>query len=257
MIQALQDVQAGQLLARYIPFPAGKEIVFTLPDSALPPKVGTNITCDLPVYDPQFETKTFQFDGREKKVYIWTPEDYEGKSSEKYSVIYMFDGQSILTTGIDKGMDNDRVCWNVTEHITSMMAQTDNKAIIVATDNNDVYRNDELVPDLGDINMENESGNVDPEDVSGKQGGNFADFICDTVMPYVNENYNVHTDAQHTALAGASLGGLETFYTVLTHPDKFGAGGVLSATFDMFYRRNPDKGGFAIMALFIVAFWVL
>ena len=195
----------------------------------------------VPEYDPQFETKVFQFSGREKKVYIWTPEDYEGKSSEKYSVIYMFDGQSILTTGIDKGMDNDRVCWNVTEHITSMMAQTDNKAIIVATDNNDVYRNDELVPDLGDINMENESGNVDPEDVSGKQGGNFADFICDTVMPYVNENYNVHTDAQHTALAGASLGGLETFYTVLTHPDKFGAGGVLSATFDMFADKEWDS----------------
>ncbi|MBQ3878783.1 MAG: hypothetical protein II727_00625 [Oscillospiraceae bacterium] len=54
------NVQAGQLLARYIPFPAGKEIVFTLPDSALPPKVGTNITCALPVYDPQTEALSVQ-----------------------------------------------------------------------------------------------------------------------------------------------------------------------------------------------------
>lgn len=205
-------------------------------DELLPYVVGRK-----PVYEPQFETKVFQFDGREKKVYIWTPEDYDGKSSEKYSVIYMFDGQSILTTGKEKGMDNDQVCWNVSEHITSMMAQTDNKAIIVATDNNDVYRDDELVPDLGSINMEDVAGDVNPDEISRKQGSDFADFICDTVMPYVNESYNVYTDAQHTALAGASLGGLETFYMVLSHPDKFGTGGVLSATFDMYADKEWDR----------------
>ena len=53
-------VQRGQLLARYIPFPAGKDILFTLPASALAPKAGTNITCDLPVYDPQLGTLSVQ-----------------------------------------------------------------------------------------------------------------------------------------------------------------------------------------------------
>ena len=190
-----------------------------------------------PVYDPQFETKVFQFDGRDKNVYIWTPDDYN-KSDEKYSVIYMFDGQSVLATGKDKGMDNDQVCWNVSEHVTSMMNVTKNKAIIVAIDNNDVYRTDELVPDLGKINMEHEAENIKEEDLTRKRGSAFADFICDTVMPYVNENYHVYTDARHTALAGSSLGGLETFYTVLSHPDKFGTGGVMSATFDMYAEKE-------------------
>ena len=63
-----------------------------------------------PSYDAKFETKTFKFDGYDKKVYIWTPEDYDAKSDEKYSVIYTFDGQSVLTTGIEKGMDNDSIC---------------------------------------------------------------------------------------------------------------------------------------------------
>ena len=58
--QGAVSVQRGQLLTRYIPFPAGKEIVFTLPSSALAPKEGTNITCDLPVYDPQTEMLTVQ-----------------------------------------------------------------------------------------------------------------------------------------------------------------------------------------------------
>lgn len=202
----------------------------------LPYVVGTE-----PVYDPEFETKTFQFDGRDKKVYIWTPTDYDEKSEEKYSVIYMFDGQSVLTTGIDRGMDNDTVCWNVSEHVTSMMNVTGQKAIIVAVDNNDVYRDDELVPDLGTLNMDYEAKGVKEEDVSLKRGNDFADFLCDTIMPYINENYHVYTDAMHTSLAGASLGGLETFYTVLSHPDKFGTGGALSATIGMYHEKEWES----------------
>ncbi len=191
-----------------------------------------------PSYDPKLETKEFKFDGRDKKVYIWTPEDYDEKSDDKYSVIYMFDGQSILAKGVDKGMDNDVVCWNVSESVTSMMSVTDNKAIIVGITNNDVYRNDELIPDLGDINTEGGDPNMDPDEFTHKRGSAFADFLCDTVMPYVEENYNVYTDAEHTSLAGSSLGGLETFYTVLAHPDKFGTGGVMSPTFDMFAEKE-------------------
>ena len=202
-------------------------------DELLPYSVGKE-----PSYDPKFETKVFQFDGRDKNVYIWTPEDYDAKSEEKYSVIYMFDGQSVLATGTERGMDNDVMCWNVSESAAGMMAATDNKTIIVAIDNGSPYRSDELIPDLGHINMEGENPNMKEEDFTQKRGNAFADFICDTIMPYVNENYHVYTDAQHTSLAGSSLGGLETFYTVLAHPDKFGAGGVMSATFGMYAEKE-------------------
>ena len=198
-------------------------------DELLPYVVGTE-----PVYDPQFDTQVFQFDGRDKNVYIWKPADYDEKAAEKYSVIYMFDGQSVLAKGKDRGMDNDVMCWNVSENVECMTAATGNKAIIVAIDNGSPYRDDELIPDLGHINMEGAPANAKEEDVSEKRGNAFADFVCDTVMPYVNEHYNVYTDAQHTSLAGSSLGGLETFYTVLSHPDKFCAGGALSSTFSMY-----------------------
>lgn len=194
-----------------------------------------------PKYDPQFETKVFQFDGYDKNVYIWTPADYDAKAAEKYSVIYMLDGQSVLTTGVDKGMDNDFESWNVCENVESMMAESDNKAIIVAIDNNSVYRWDELVPDLGEINNDENKTNIKTEDLTHKRGSAFADFIVDTVMPYINDNFNVYTDAEHTSMAGSSLGGLETFYTVLTHPDRFGTGGVLSATFDMYDEKVWTK----------------
>ena len=205
-------------------------------DELLPYVVGTE-----PVYDPQFDTQVFQFDGRDKNVYIWKPADYDEKASEKYSVIYMFDGQSVLAKGKDRGMDNDVMCWNVSENVESMTAATGNKAIIVAIDNGSPYRDDELIPDLGHIDMEGAPAYAKEEDVSEKRGNAFADFVCDTIMPYVNEHYNVYTDAQHTSLAGSSLGGLETFYTVLSHPDKFCAGGALSSTFSMYAEAEWTK----------------
>ena len=102
------------------------------------------ITGKEPVYDTKFETKALKFDGRDKLVYIYTPQNYDKSAEDKYSVIYMFDGQSILTTGKDRGMDNDTVCWNVAEHLKSMMSVTENKAIIVGIENNDFYRWDEF-----------------------------------------------------------------------------------------------------------------
>lgn len=197
-----------------------------------------------PDYDPQFETKTFQFDGYDKTVYIWTPKDYDAKAEEKYATIYMLDGQSVLATGKDRGMDSDVMCWNVAESVESMMSVTENKAIIVAIEtvgSKTATRDDELVPDLGEIAVPKGMDAIPEEDMSRKRGGAFADFICDTVMPFVQKNYNVYTDARHTALAGSSLGGLESFYAVLEHADKFGTAGVMSATFTMFSEEDWTK----------------
>ncbi len=184
-------------------------------------------------YDPEFKTTKLRFENYDKTIYIWTPEDYDAKSAEKYSTIYTFDGQSVLAKGTDRGMDNDKESWNVSESVRGMMSVTDNKAIVVAIVTDGDTRENELVPDLGELYNDPEM----PEEYklkSDKSGNKFADFVCDTVMPYIQKNYNVYTDAQHNALVGSSLGGLETFYTVLAHPDKFGTGGVMSATFTVY-----------------------
>lgn len=57
----------------------------------------------------KYETKTFPVQGLEKNVYIWTPDDYDAKSADKYSTIYMLDGQTVLTTDLGDSMRS----WNV------------------------------------------------------------------------------------------------------------------------------------------------
>ena len=187
-------------------------------------------------YDPSFETAKLRFRDYEKTIYIWTPADYDAKSSEKYSTIYTFDGQSVLTQGLDRGMDNDKESWNIAESVTGMMSVTDNKAIIVSIVTDGESRENELIPDLGELY--NDPDMPDEFKIDSKKFGNeFADFVCDTVMPYIQHKYNVYTDAKHNALVGSSLGGLETFYTVLAHPDKFSTGGVMSATFGVYDEK--------------------
>ena len=185
-------------------------------------------------YDPAFDTHKFSFDGIDKSVYVWTPEGYDKDSEEKYPTIYMFDGQTVLATGRERGMDSDTDSWNVSESVAAMMSVTDNKAVIVGISNIEGNRDDELVPDLGELGLDPKAA----EDLDTQKHGNaFADYICDTIMPFIQENYNVYTDAEHTSLAGSSLGGLESFYAVLAHPDKFGTAGVMSASFQV-YNEN-------------------
>lgn len=190
-----------------------------------------------PDYEPKYTTKVFQFDGYDKNVYIWTPKDYDANSAEKYSTIYMLDGQNVLSVEIENYLDQG--VWNVAEHAESMMELTGNKAIIVAIDNPESIRCNELVPDIG--KMTNEGKIIDMMNrvhYSTQRGTAFADFVCDTVMPYVQENYNVSKDPSDNAIAGGSLAGLESFYISIEHPDKFGFAGALSPSFWAFDEKT-------------------
>ncbi len=54
------------------------------------------------------------------------------------------------------------------------------------------------------------------------------DFV-DDIIPYIESNYNVYTDANHRALAGLSMGGLEVLESFMAHPDLFAYINVMSS----------------------------
>ena len=202
-----------------------------------------------PNYSPKYETKEFEFDGYKKNVHIWTPDDYDRDSADKYSVIYMLDGQSVLS----KEIGNEIQCWDVAEHVESMMSVTDNKAVIVAIETKGGItedgktintRDDELIPDIGEF-LEWNGQTVN----SKKRGNDFSNFVYDTVVPYVEENYNVYTDAAHNAVAGSSYGGLGSFYIGMDHPDKFGTIGAFSASFQIYKPETLEEYAKKVIAL--------
>ncbi len=168
-------------------------------------------------FELKFTTESFEFNGHQQDVYIWTPDDYDKDSSVPYSTIYMLDGQTVLTTEFE--FTTELRSWNVAQHANALMNATDNKAILVCI-NTMMDRDSELTPKL--------SESVLPHNTKYPKADLFADFLCNTLMPYVQEKYNVYKDAQHTALAGSSIAGMGTLYLAMEHPDKIGTAGVLS-----------------------------
>ncbi|WP_335868983.1 alpha/beta hydrolase [Bacillus sp. 2205SS5-2] len=65
---------------------------------------------------------------------------------------------------------------------------------------------------------------VDSPDRSNEFNGNnsFNAFLTQELLPWIQSNFNVSHNPQQTALCGASLGGLASFYAAVHHPDLFG-----------------------------------
>ena len=162
--------------------------------------------------------------GYTKKIWIWTPADYSPTSAEKYRTVYIMDGQNLFDDDHKDGYGG----WEVTDAVESMMANGGRGVIIVGIDNGNSKRDSELTPDIGSVvpSYANEFAH--------RTGEAFSNFVVNTVMPYVQKNYNSSTARVDNFIAGSSSGGLEAFYIGLEHKDKFGGIGALSPAFLLF-----------------------
>lgn len=177
-----------------------------------------------------YKTVSLKYDDTEKNIFIWVPDNYsKANKSTKYSVIYMADGQNLFDEYATQYGN-----WGVAESAVNMMAQSDNKCIIVGIDDGDGNRDSELTPNLGDVQGDN-------EEFKNGTGKVYSDFVYKTVVPYIEKNYNVYTDSAHNSICGSSSGGIEAFYIGMEHPDKFGTIGALSPAFCIFDENVWDN----------------
>lgn len=169
--------------------------------------------------------------GYNKEITIWTPADYNpADSSVKYDVVYLIDGQNMFSDSAPFGGG-----WGADENATVMSMLGGRKTILVGIDNANSKRDSELTPNLGTVISDYNSGGF-----ANPTGDKYCDFVVNKVMPYINSNYNVYTDKSHTAIAGSSSGGIESFYIGLEHSDKFGFVGSLSPAFMLFTKSQWD-----------------
>lgn len=171
-------------------------------------------------------------DGYKKKVYIWTPVGYDpADKTKKYSVLYMCDGQNLFgQTSTLSGYE-----WECDETVLSLMQNGGDGVIVVGIDNSTNKRDHELTPNLGEL-----SAIAKQYGSSFKNGGGkvYSDFVVDTVIPYVESNYNVNSIR---GIAGSSSGGIEAFYIGMEHMDKFRYIGALSPAFLLFEKNVWDS----------------
>ena len=135
--------------------------------------------------------------GEMRRMHVWTPAGYE-KSKAKLPVLYLIHG----------GGDNDASWPGVGAAgwiLDNLLAEGKMVPMIVVMPNGTV------------TNVPNE---VPP----------FAQDMVTDIIPFVESNYNVYTDAKHRAVAGLSMGGMETMEVAFNNIDMFTYVWVLSSS---------------------------
>lgn len=146
---------------------------------------------------------------RKRKIWIYLPKGY-ATSSKLYPVLYMQDGQNLF---------NEQTAafgeWGVDECLDTLQQKLGKECIVVGIDHGGDKRLTEYNPYDNDKNGKGE-------------GKEYAAFLAKTLKPYIDSKYRTKKGPENTFVAGSSMGGLISLYTLLTYPGVFGAAGVLS-----------------------------
>lgn len=168
-----------------------------------------------------FHFFTLPFAGYDKKITVFIPPAFQ---KERCGVVYMADSQNLFGEAAPYGG------WKADNAVFT--ARGDSAYMIVAVENADEKREEELTPDLGPVPPMVQA--IDGHDFSVRRGIAFAKFLKETLDPYIRSVYEISPDREHTVLAGSSSGGLEMFYTGMRYPDTYGCIAALSPAFLLF-----------------------
>ena len=167
-----------------------------------------------------------------RTVDIWLPSDYS--KSKKYSVIYMHDGQMLF----DATSTWNKQEWRVDDVISKLSVENKiENLIVVAIWNIPTLRHTDLFPKKPLENLTEVQHDLILEKAQkfgytftfeAVNSDNYLKFIVEEVKPFVDTNFSVYTDANHTAIMGSSMGGLISMYAICEYPRVFGKAACLS-----------------------------
>ena len=138
--------------------------------------------------------------GFDRPVCIYTPAGYDPAGEEKYPVLYLIHG---MTDTYETWFKVGRVNNILDNLIAAGLAE---KMIVVMP-----YANP--YPEMIRRGLAKTYNPMDTQ-LTTKE-------FTESVIPFIEANYNVYTDAAHRAIAGFSLGGRQTLACGLGNPDKF------------------------------------
>lgn len=150
----------------------------------------------------------------ERRIFVYLPARYE-TDGERYSVVYMHDGQNVFNTNTSSfGKE-----WLVEENIDQLVADKKmEKVIVVAVaSSNGSERGKEYVPFP--------EKSIPTDGTSAEQ---FTQYFINTVIPYVDGAYRTIPDRDHRMIMGSSFGAIQALWMGYQHPETFSAIAALS-----------------------------
>ena len=178
---------------------------------------------EIPAHDQDFYAVRNVPHGKVEQVLFWsestsqyrtalvyTPPTYDSSKRQKYPVLYL-----------QHGWGENETSWSIQGHANLIM---DN--MIAAG---------EIQPFIVVMTY----GMTNDVRIGGLRGFNYKDFeavLCDELVPYIDSHYRTKADRNGRAMAGLSMGGMETHSITLARPGLFGYWGMLSGG-----TYNPDE----------------
>ncbi len=179
-----------------------------------------------------------------RKVVVYTPPDYEQNTGKRYPVLYL-----------QHGYGEDRSAWwrqgRVNFILDNLLAAGKAKPMIVVMEDGGIATG---LGSGGDGAPASTSASAPtPAAATASRGTNrfafmqaFEPIMINELIPMIDASYRTVADREHRAMAGTSMGGLQTFQITLNHLNTFAYIGGFSSDLpqDINSRLTSDVTGF-------------
>jgi enterochelin esterase-like enzyme len=153
-----------------------------------------------------------------RRCYIYTPPGYNKDIKKRYPVLYLQHGGGENETG-----------WSSQGHanliMDNLIAEGKAKPFIIVMDNGTWA----MTPRPNNNPQDTAKRNERPKDWPPKGWADgFMKTLLEDIIPMVDANYRTIANSQNRAMAGLSMGGMQTRVITLANPDKFSYVGLFS-----------------------------
>ena len=163
---------------------------------------------DVPHGDVRSVLYFSKLTGKWRRCFVYTPPDY-AQSQKKYPTLYVMPGYGEDETGwFTQGKGNII--------LDNLIAAKKAVPMIVITDDQFTA----LKPGEAPLVLGGRRPGA-PRPNFGTYGQTFTQVLFDDLIPFMETHYRVQTGRENRAMAGLSMGGMQTFITTLPHLDKF------------------------------------
>jgi enterochelin esterase family protein len=161
-----------------------------------------------------------------RDAFVYLPPDYDS-SKARYPVLYLQHGGGEDETGwIRQGKANFI--------LDNLIASGNTKPMIIVMANGYASRAGYVVPDLTGKPF----GSPEFIKVMQDRMGAFEDDMTQALIPFVDKTFRTISDRDHRAMAGLSMGGMQTFQVTFNHLDLFSYIGGFSGAANPFLPGN-------------------
>jgi enterochelin esterase-like enzyme len=153
-----------------------------------------------------------------RRAYVYTPPEYDANPTVRYPVLYLQHGAGEDERGWHKQGKMSFI-------IDNLLAAKKARPMIIVMDRGYAMR-------------------------PGATANSFGEVLIEEIIPTIDARYRTMADREHRAMAGLSMGGMQTLQSGLTHLDKFAWIGAFSAPMRNFDIKSSYDGAFNDVAGF-------